>query len=118
MGSSTIYGGLGQCGQHAKTRRGGGVIGGIGSVRAGHEQRKEMNLTRGPDVSARGESMGSYAGLRWARPRGERGTGEGRPSGAAQERERGGWACGGEQANWASRPKMREGESFPFLFLN
>ena len=84
-------------------RRGGGGIGGVGSVRAEHEQRKEMTLTRGPDVPARGESAGSCAGLRWARPRGERGgcaagpvqergVGEGRLSRAAHERERGGWA--------------------------
>ena len=69
-----------------------------------------MTLTCGPNMSARGVSTGGCARLRWARPQGERGgyaagpvqewgAGEGRPSGAAQELERGGWAYGGEQVD-------------------
>ena len=75
----------------------------MGLRQRGNEQRKDMTLTHGLDVSARGESAGSYSRLRWARPRGERGScatgpvqergvGEGRLSRAAHERERGGWA--------------------------
>ena len=102
VGSGAICGGSTQHGQHAKTRRGGGGISDVGSVHAGHKLRKEMTLTRGPNMSAREESTGGCAGV----GRGEKEAAAWLDRSKSRAREREGRAERLKSRRGTSRPKM------------